>query len=113
MRIVNDHTDEVLVDSVFAGVEESGYTYSIFLQSHFTIQMGKEEWKRLQVLVATRYKHGAKPVLTCTRCKQQFVYPGFQTDICGTCADDLRQDELAEEGAIKAAGELVKEVKGQ
>ena len=31
------------------------------------------------------------PRVQCRRCGRIFTYPGFSTDICGNCADDLRQ----------------------
>lgn len=34
--------------------------------------------------------------MKCARCGKEFEYPGFKTDICGNCADDLRQEEDAE-----------------
>ena len=38
----------------------------------------------------------------CARCGKEFDPPDSNTDVCGDCADDLRQEELAEQDRLTA-----------
>jgi len=40
--------------------------------------------------------------MKCIRCGQEIYLPHWNSNVCGSCADDLRAEEDAEMGAIQA-----------
>jgi len=44
-------------------------------------------WLRVQI------QREELKIMKCNRCGREFENPGFDTNICGNCADDLRQEQ--------------------
>ena len=45
--------------------------------------------------------------MKCVRCGQEIYLPHWNSNICGSCADDLRQEEDAAIGAAEVEAEAM------